>query len=1056
MKTRNVTWLAILEESKEIARSEAGILSDGEPAVCWDRDSRLWYARSGTDINNISRWLPDTTVRVTGGDPQNEFFDILTQAGFLLPELPLMDGQRHRVATLEDKNGQKSGVYCGFLDRRPGGWFINFHRADTEKDVSNWRASRTNSDPLQRLHIRAAAKQAHDEAQRSREQQYKLRTDKAKKLYQSLGPADKNHPYLIRKGITSTPEIRQTKNGSLVIPFFDIDGNFRTLQYITEQGDKFLYADAPKQGHFLVVGGDLQSSDRILYAEGYATARSLNLATGYPVVMTIDAGNMVSVAQRLSNVFSEKQHIFLADFDHAKDENKGLMMAEKAAKISGGRVFHPKFSDDEKMMGSTDFNDLHQVRGIREIRRQLTDILTKEKSTMQNSKELDGPQLPENLPQDQHMDFPDMGYEELANPVDYSVYEQYAAHEDTGAEVASLSDTKSPVVSYVNNTEHIEIPELPASEKALVSEPAGTKNTDEPQRYMPRMYAVDTEPELLAPDVTPQFYSASASSRKKHEKSEDAELNAIWVGGPRPGNTAAIPELKNIDCDELISRLNHEMLPDKSVLYTLDGEGAFIDFGDRLEMVPGASSDDEKIMAALLTAAQYYRGRIELTGSDSFKKQAISLIVRHGLDVEMKVPDQQAMLNDARNAGEVHNLPADSVTGNSHEFKMPVVPDMNNTAIVPDSTLQQKTTETELNTGKQGITESEKYSQSDLVHQNVQQQEKFSSELHQNAQAAQAGVTGKVMEFGTAPFKFDENNDNSFFIKLRTKQGIQTFWGKELSGVLRETRVQQGTLVTLTWKGKEEVTIKVPVKNSDGTVIRYEDKQAHRNQWALTNKQSSKVISGTNEGVILSAFDANRFAQRQAVILSHLNLDIPPAIVPKDGLLWLQPNGQGSCEKGDVLSATRPEAMTITAIPLLSRTNTDGEIDLYLVKSDGDYLQGIVKHNGEYCHVLVSLPDQGGTPPMVFNTVSDKGVIPVGCGNGINKSNGTPVIREHVAFKLEGDSNPRIAKLDAPENVSPQLHARLGFDARYICETQTPKVMPAAAPVAQPNEPRPA
>ncbi|RMT26926.1 DNA primase TraC, partial [Pseudomonas amygdali pv. mori] len=70
----------------------------------------------------------------------------------------------------------------------------------------------------------------------------------------------------------------------------------KTLQYIPPEGEKFLFKDAPKQEHFLVVGGPLDPVNPILYAEGYATARSLNLATGLPVVMTIDAGNMVAVA----------------------------------------------------------------------------------------------------------------------------------------------------------------------------------------------------------------------------------------------------------------------------------------------------------------------------------------------------------------------------------------------------------------------------------------------------------------------------------------------------------------------------------------------------------------------------------------------------------------------------------------------------------------------------------------------------------------------------------------------------------------------------------------
>lgn len=92
--------------------------------------------------------LPDKTISTGGGDAQAEFHDALTQAGLIVKGLPVMDGKRHRVATLEDKKGQKSGVYRGFLDRRPGGWFINYHRAETEKSVTNWKASGTEADPV--------------------------------------------------------------------------------------------------------------------------------------------------------------------------------------------------------------------------------------------------------------------------------------------------------------------------------------------------------------------------------------------------------------------------------------------------------------------------------------------------------------------------------------------------------------------------------------------------------------------------------------------------------------------------------------------------------------------------------------------------------------------------------------------------------------------------------------------------------------------------------------------------------------------------------------------
>lgn len=291
-------WLAVPHDARQAARQAAGVLADGRPAIAWDREARLWYARMGCPLARIQAYLPQTVVSRSGGDAQAEFHDALTQAGLLLDGVPVMDGQRHRVATVEDRKGRKSGVYRGFLDRRPGGWFINYHRAENDKAVTNWTAS----DPV--------------------------------------------HPYLVRKGISPTPALRQTQNGALVVPFFDAEGTFRTLQYITPSGDKRLYRDAPKQWHFLVVGDALRDGEPLLFAEGYATARSLNLATGRPVVMTIDSGNMLAVARHLTARYPASPAVFMADADHAKARNTGLLMAERAAAMTGGRVCSPAFSDE--------------------------------------------------------------------------------------------------------------------------------------------------------------------------------------------------------------------------------------------------------------------------------------------------------------------------------------------------------------------------------------------------------------------------------------------------------------------------------------------------------------------------------------------------------------------------------------------------------------------------------------------------------------------------------------------------------------------------------------
>jgi len=116
--------------------------------------------------------------------------------------------------------------------------------------------------------------------------------------------------------------------------------------------------------------------------------------------------------------------------------------------------------------------------------------------------------------------------------------------------------------------------------------------------------------------------------------------------------------LHHLDKAAVLAQLTTEVQADHTVLYRLNRDAAFTDTGQqRLQMQPGAGQSDEKVVAALLTAVDRYEGSIELTGSDAFKAKAIGLIVRHRIDVTMKTPEQQTMLDAAR-LDDIFNTPA--------------------------------------------------------------------------------------------------------------------------------------------------------------------------------------------------------------------------------------------------------------------------------------------------------------------------------------------------------------------------------------------------------------
>ena len=163
-----------------------------------------------------------------------------------------------------------------------------------------------------------------------------------------------------------------------MIPLYDTEQQIHSLQRISGNGFKCLKKGAQKSGHFFVVGDrPLNADEPILYAEGYATAASIAEATGRSVVMTVDAGNMPKVAEKLNAAYPKARHLFLADNDHSNQINKGMQKAREAANLVGGFWLTPNLSAEEMEHGLTDFNDLHVTSSIERVKKQIESYLDK-------------------------------------------------------------------------------------------------------------------------------------------------------------------------------------------------------------------------------------------------------------------------------------------------------------------------------------------------------------------------------------------------------------------------------------------------------------------------------------------------------------------------------------------------------------------------------------------------------------------------------------------------------------------------------------------------------
>ncbi|EOT4191825.1 DUF5710 domain-containing protein, partial [Escherichia coli] len=362
MKSRYRTWLAVPPEETEAVKNAVPPLN-GRKAVAWDPEKKLWYARAGTELSLLERWLPrPQELSMDAGDPVTEFAQVLENAGLVIQGLPQMDGAIHRVATRDDKKGAKSGAYKAYLDGRPAGWYRDYRSADDSP--TNWVFSGGEQhDPLARLHLRAFAQQQRDDNARKLQQQYNKQARYARSYINQL-PQATEHEYLTRKGILAAPGVRLNNKNELVIPFSNSRGEIRSYQRIPVTGgkDARILKDSEKTGNWFTFGTP-ENGRPLLFAEGYATAASLHEATGLPVLMTVDAGNMIDVAENARQIWTDSPFVFCADNDHQRKINKGVSSAQKAAASTHGEVIIPAFTEAEKAQGLTDFNDLDASRG---------------------------------------------------------------------------------------------------------------------------------------------------------------------------------------------------------------------------------------------------------------------------------------------------------------------------------------------------------------------------------------------------------------------------------------------------------------------------------------------------------------------------------------------------------------------------------------------------------------------------------------------------------------------------------------------------------------------
>ena len=238
-----------------------------------------------------------------------------------------------------------------------------------------------------------ARRKAESEARRQAAEQERQQTQQrvkgtAQKIWNSSRPASLSHPYLAAKGITNPDAIAGLRqnvykdNDNLIIPVL-YENEIVNLQSINQYGGKRFLAGGQVQGAYAFIGkADDVEKVGVVMAEGYATAASIYEATGKPVIIAFDAGNMVAVAERLAQKLPQNVPVVIAVDNDASQT--GIKKARQAAALLGDRAtaIQPEFSMtliqqyqkgkgvDEKGRPPlpSDFNDLHQLAGLEAVR----------------------------------------------------------------------------------------------------------------------------------------------------------------------------------------------------------------------------------------------------------------------------------------------------------------------------------------------------------------------------------------------------------------------------------------------------------------------------------------------------------------------------------------------------------------------------------------------------------------------------------------------------------------------------------------------------------------
>lgn len=160
---------------------------------------------------------------------------------------------------------------------------------------------------------------------------------------------------------------------------------------------------------------------------------------------------------------------------------------------------------------------------------------------------------------------------------------------------------------------------------------------------------------------------------------------------------------------------------------------------------------------------------------------------------------------------------------------------------------------------------------------------------------------GKLLEHGPAPYEFNRENRDNYFVRLGTDAGEKLIWGVDLERTISQGGINLGEQIGINHEGVKPVRVNVDVKDDKGIVIGTQEKTIDRNNWEIRVLESKNNIAIKNE-IRTMPFEApkeKREQGKQASKIEQLKTHIAQEVYKKNSAAVISTN--------DEIKITHPE-----------------------------------------------------------------------------------------------------------------------------------------------------